>query len=65
MFKATNSKAEKQSQPEMLVEQGRLKLNDRHKGLIQCDGHFLIQLASYLQCGRAAYPAYERIAVSA
>ena len=32
-------------------------VNDRHRGLLQSDGHFLIQPASYLQCGRAAHPA--------
>ena len=31
LIDARNSKAEKQSQPEMLVEQGRLKLNDGTK----------------------------------
>ena len=35
----------------------RPKVNDRHRGLLQSDGHFLIQPASYLQCGRATHPA--------
>ena len=33
------------------------KVNGRHKGLLQSDGHFLIQPVSHLQYGRAAYPA--------
>ena len=34
-----------------------LHINDRHKGLLQSDGHFLIQPVCYLQYGRAAHPA--------
>ena len=33
------------------------KVNDRHRGLLQSDGHFLIQPVSHLQHGQAAYPA--------
>ena len=35
----------------------RPKVNDRHRGLLQSDGHFLIQPVRHLQYGRAAYPA--------
>ena len=33
------------------------KVNDRQRALLQCDCHLLIQPASYLQHGQAAYPA--------
>ena len=44
---------------------GRVNENDRHRGLLQSDGHYANQTHRYLQCGQAAHPAQERIVFSA